>query len=42
MPDPSEIHGLVFCDVFPPTDLAIQILQDNAHKLMFGLCRTCM
>jgi len=43
MPDPSQVHGLVFCKVLPPTNLAIPILPYNAHnKLLFGLCRTCM
>jgi len=43
MPNPRKVHGLVFCKVLPPCDLAIPLLPYNAHnRLIFGLCRTCM
>ncbi|EGT39959.1 hypothetical protein CAEBREN_26171 [Caenorhabditis brenneri] len=35
-------RGLVYCDVLPPTDLAIPVLPYRARgKLLFPLCRSC-
>ena len=39
--------GLVHCKVLPPKGLYLPVLPCkqktvDAHKLMFGLCRTCM
>ena len=40
--------GFIKCKVIPPRGLYLPILpykqrcKQNAHKLLFGLCRTCM
>ena len=39
--------GFVYCKVLPPRDLYLPVLPfkqktKQAHKLLFGLCRTCM
>ena len=39
--------GLIYCKVLPPRGLYLPVLPykqktKQAHKLMFGLCRTCM
>ena len=42
-----EYFGFVYCAILPPNDLYLPVLPYhvkaiNSHKLVFGLCRTCM
>ena len=43
----KEWFGFIYCKVIPPKGLYLPVLPykqktKNAHKLLFGLCRTCM